>query len=238
MIAALLAAVRPAYADVHYQTTGEDVYRVESTGSVSRVSYNGTQVLSVTREGKNVRFRAHARYVRDAPGSRSAGEALFVQVLLPDGSFEDHTNDDPDFLTILNQPFAVQLDAATLRELRALRGRVPFDASSPLGPDAVLHGFLRPGVSGPVNGRPTVAVRFEAQGPMMGALPGHADTALTGSMRMDGTAYYALDGALLLALDATLTIDARLQAKPPQGTVPVRITYRRWIRAATRTPGP
>ena len=231
MLAALLAAVRPAYADLQYRTTGEDVYRVESTGAVSRVSYSGTEHLSIAPEGKDVRFRAKAKYVRDAPGSRTTGEALFVQILRSDGSFDDRTNDDPDFLTILNQPFAVQLDAATLRDLRELRGRVPFDAASPIGPDDVLHGFLRPGVSGPIDGRPTVAVRFEAHGPMMGALPGHADTALTGSIRMDGTAYYALDDAVLLALDATLTIEARLRAKPPGGTVPVRITYRRSIRA-------
>ena len=56
-----------------------------------------------------------------------------MQVLRADGTFEDRVDNDPDFLTILNQPFAVQLDGATLRDLRALHGRVPFSATSPLG---------------------------------------------------------------------------------------------------------
>ena len=144
--------------------------------------------------------RSACRYTRTGPDGKSRGEALFVQILLPDGTFEDRIDDDPDFLTILNQPFAVRLDAATLRDLRALRGRVPFSATSPLGAEAVLRGFLRPAGSGPIAGRPTVGVRFEAEGAMTGPLPGYAETLVSGTMRMDGTAYYALDDATLLAL--------------------------------------
>jgi hypothetical protein len=51
---------------------------------------------------------------------------------------------------------------------------------------------------------------------------------------MDGIAYYALDDALLLALDATLTIRARLIDSAQ--AVPVQITYRRYIRALERAP--
>lgn len=151
-------------------------------------------------------------------------------MLEPSGAFEDRTNDDPDFLTVLNQPFAVQLDAATLRDVRELHGRIPFAASSPLGGTALLHGFLRPGVNGPIEGRPTVAVRFEAEGPMNGALPGHAEAAVAGSMHMDGTAYYSLDRAILLGLNVTLTIHAGLRERGP-AAVPVVIVYRRSIRA-------
>jgi hypothetical protein len=154
-----------------------------------------------------------------------------VQVLEPNGAFEDRLDDDPDFLTILNQPFAVQLDAATLRDVRELRGRIPFAASSPLGGTALLHGFLRPGVSGPIEGQPTVAVRFEAEGPMNGALPGHAKAGVVGTMHMDGTAYYALDRAILLGLNVTLTIHAGLRERKPSAAVPVQIVYRRVIRA-------
>jgi hypothetical protein len=123
-------------------------------------------------------------------------------VLRPDGAFEDRLDDDPDFLTILNQPFAARLDSATLLDVRELRKPVPF------------------------------AVRFQAAGPMNGKLPGHADANVAGKMRMDGTAYYALDNAMLLALNVTLTIDARLSESRPSVSVPVRITYRRSIRAA------
>ena len=163
-----------------------------------------------------MRFEARARYVRDSPDGRTDGGAKFVADMMPNGSFEDRVDDDPDFLTILNQPFAVQLDAPTLRDLRELRGSVPFAASSPLGGASVLRGFLRPGTSGPIDGRPTVAVRFQAEGPMTGALPGHGG-ALTGAMRMDGTAYYALETRCCSRCDATLTIDARLHDQQAGG---------------------
>ncbi len=66
---------------------------------------------------------------------------------------------------------------------------------------------------------------------MTGELPGHAGATVSGSMRMDGTAYYALDDALLLGLNATLTIEARLH-DPSSSPMPVHITYRRTIRAS------
>jgi hypothetical protein len=199
---------------------------------VSRVSYAGSERLSIRPDGRGLRFEAQARYARTAPSGKSAAEALFVQTLEPNGSFEDRVDDDPEFLTILNQPFAVRLDAATLRDVRALRRRIPFSATSPLGGTDLLRGFLRPGANGAIQGRPTVAVRFEAEGPMNGTLPGRADSTITGSMRMDGTAYYALDDAVLLGLNVTMTIQARLHERQPPLSVPVRIIYRRSIRAA------
>lgn len=216
---------------MQYQTAGEDVYRIESSPTVSRVSYAGSERLFIRPAGRELRFEAQARYTRTAPSGKSNAEAMFVQTLEPNGSFEDRVDDDPEFLTILNQPFAVRLDAATLRDVRALRRRIPFSATSPLGGTALLRGFLRPGTNGAIQGRPTVAVRFEAEGPMNGALPGHADSTVIGSMRMDGTAYYALDDALLLGLRVTMTIQAHLHERQPQVSVPVRIVYRRWIRA-------
>jgi hypothetical protein len=125
-----------------------------------------------------------------------------------------------------------------MRDLRAMRGRVPFSAASPLGDATLLQGYLRPGVAGPIDGNPTVAVRFEAQGPMSGTLPGYADATVSGTMRMDGTAYYALNGAHLLAFSVTLTLDARLAQGRAAVSVPVRITYRRSMRATSRTPPP
>jgi hypothetical protein len=230
LVTALEPVLRSFSADFQYDVAGEDLYRVQSRSTVSRVSYSGTERLTVRRDGNAMRFEASAHYMRDTLANRSAGSARYVAALLPDGSFEERIDDDPEFLTILNQPFAPQLDPATLRDLRELRGAVPFSAGSPLGGQATLHGFLRPGIGGPVEGRPTVAVRFEAGGPMMGALPGHANAAVSGSMRMEGTAYYSLDDAMLLALHATLTIDARLRQGSRAIAIPVLITYRRAIR--------
>jgi hypothetical protein len=159
-------------------------------------------------------------------------QARFVQELMPGGTFEDRTNEDPDFLTILNQPFAIELDPATLRDLRDLRGSVPFSAASPLGGDAVLRGFLRPGAPGEIGGRKAIGVRFEAEGVMTGPLPDHSASVMSGQIRMDGTAYYATGDALLLALDATLTIMAQLHEDDSPAAVPVHIVYRRVIRAS------
>lgn len=231
LVTALLPVTPSAFADFQYDLQGQDLYQVQAASANSRVSYDGTELLSVRRTGKTLRFEARARYVRDSPDGRSDGDAKFVADMTPGGSFEDRVDDDPDFLTILNQPFAVQLDAPTLRDLQELRGPVPFAANSPLGSGSVLRGFLRPGIGGPIAGHPTVAVRFQANGPMSGGLPGHTG-AITGTMRMDGTAYYSTENAMLLSLHATLTIDARLHERKPAVYVPVRITYVRSIRVS------
>lgn len=222
-----------ALADQPYDVHGQDIYRIGTSHTTSRVTYDGTESLTVEKHGKAARFEAQARYVRsDASGRRDA-TARFIQELEPGGTFEDRFDEDPDFLTILNQPFAIQLDPTTMHDLLHLHASVPFNATSPLGGDAVLRGYLRPGVGGAIAGRPAVAVRFQAEGPMSGGLPGGQAT-MVGRMRMDGIAYYALDDALLLALDATLTIRARLSESAQ--AVPVQITYRRYIRARDRKP--
>ena len=226
--------MRAASADQQYDVRGEDVYRVGSSQLVSRVTYLGSQRLTVDRQGKQTRYDAQARYTRDAADGKTTTNARFVQELLPGGTFEDRLNEDPDFLTILNQPFAIWLDPTTLRDLRGLHGAVPFGATSPMGGDAILRGQLRPAVGGEIAGRSAIAVRFEAQGPMTAALPDHAESMMAGRMRMDGIAYYAIDDAMLLALDATLTIDGQL--KDQQHNVPVRIVYRRFIRASQPSP--
>ena len=220
---------------MQYDTSGEDLYRIQSTGIASKVSYAGVQWLTVRPDGKDWRFEAHVRYTRDGPDGRAGAQARFVQILHPDGTIADGSDDDPDFLTILNQPFAVHLDAATLRDLRALHGKAPFAATSPLGAQAVLHGYLRPAPAGPIDGHSTAAVKFDAAGAMTGPLPGSAQTLVAGTMRMEGTAYYAVDSATLLALQVTLTLDARL-TQSGGGTLPVRIFYRRWMRAIAIDP--
>ncbi|MBV9719862.1 MAG: hypothetical protein JOZ77_11115 [Candidatus Eremiobacteraeota bacterium] len=235
MVAALLSVAGPARADVQYDTLGDDVYRIAASQTSSRVSYSGTQLLSIRQQGSNWRFEAHARYLRNGPDGKSRAEARFVQVLTTKGAFEDRVDDDPDFLTILNQPFAVRLDSTTLHELSALRGRVPFAATSPLGAEAVLHGYLRPMPAGRIESQPSIGVRFEAQGAMTGPLPGYSETLVSGTIRMDATAYYASRNGTLLALAITLTLDARLAQGRPPVSVPVLIRYRRSMRATPKT---
>lgn len=219
--------MRPAIADQSYDVSGMDSYAIGASVPATQIAYVGTQRLLVAKSGTTMRFEAQARYTRTDDSSKASVRAHFVQELV-DGSFHDRADDDPDFLTILNQPFAVQLDRVTLRDLRTLHHSVPFQASSPLG-SAMLHGFLRPSSGGRINGKRVIGVRFEADGPMTGPLPERADTTIAGTIRMDGTAYYSLDSALLLALDATLTITGKLVDK--KNAVPVRIVYRRNIRA-------
>ena len=200
-------------------------------------------MLTVTRNGPLMRFEVQATYTRDSDGVKQRTTARFVQELQPSGKFEDRLDQDPDFLTVLNQPFAIRLDATTLRDLRGLHAPVPFEAASPLGGSSVLRGLLRPAKGGAIYGRNTVAVAFEATGPISAPMPAHSAATMSGIMRMDGTAYYAVDTATMLALDITLTIFAHL--RDSGRAEPVRIVYRRALRAvdqrsqtAARTPRP
>ncbi len=175
--------------------------------------------------------------MREGPDGKKSANAHFVQTLWPDGASEDRLDEDPEFLTILNQPFAVRLDRSALRDIRSLHAAVPFAATSPLGGAALLRGYLRPGGSGLVGGRATVGVRFDAAGSMSGTLPGHGDATVAGTLRMDGVAYYSLDAGLLLGLNVTMTIHARLQEHQAALWVPVQIVYRRSIRAVLSSSG-
>jgi len=239
LIAALAVAPGPR-SDHQYAVSGSDTFTV-GDHTAARVTYNGTERLRVTVAGKTTRYNADAHYTRTDDAGSSDARASFVQELLASGSFEDRFDDDPDFLTVLNQPFAVALDAATLRDLRALHGGVPFDTASPIT-GATLHGSLRRGPGGTIGGIPAVGVRFDASGPMRGPLPDRPEVAIEGVMRMAGIAYYAQDGALLVALDARLTITGTLHEG--KTATPVRIVYLRTIRAnaaaatteAVRTP--
>jgi hypothetical protein len=75
-----------------------------------------------------------------------------------------------------------------------------------------------------------LAVDFDATGPMVGPLPDHAQMSISGTMRMRGTAYYALHGEpLLLALSETLSISGTLHDRSANS--PVKIEYQRSIRA-------
>jgi hypothetical protein len=222
--AALIA--HPSGSTLRYRIAGDDLYRV-GTAATTHIVYSGMQVLTIARAPGVMQFTAQADCTRtDAAGS-TAEHARFVQDELPDGSFEDRTDEDPDFLTILNQPFAVRLDVVTVRDLRELRAPVPFAAASPVG-GGDLRGTLRPGVNGILDGRHVVGVEFRADGFVNGPLP-EQNARIRGRIHLDGTAYYDTVQSILLALDARLTIDGMLTGTH-LSAVPVRIVYSRSIK--------
>jgi hypothetical protein len=230
MCATAIAA--PARADQAYNVTGADTYLLGST-SPARISYDGTQQLRISGSGNLRRYVAVAQYTRSGDGGKAVVVARFTQQLTRNGSFDDLSDQDPDFLTILNQPFAVQLDPTTMRGLSGLHGSVPFQATSPFGGEQ-LEGSLRHVPGGKIEGTRVVGVLFSAEGPMSGAVPQHPNALIAGTIRMRGTAYYAVSDALLLELDATLTIDGTLTSSGQK--VPVRIVYHRVIRATHDAP--
>lgn len=183
--------------------------------------------MALAKHDGATRYTVEARYTRaNADGSGTA-RARFVQDLTKAG-FLDRIDDDPDQLTVLNQPFAIQLDLPTLHDLAHLRSRVPFEANAPIA-GGLLHGTLQHGGNGPIDGAPCIGVRFEAVGDVHGGLPDHPEIAIDGVMHMDGTAYYTEKTALLAALSARLTIDGTLRDR--KDLTPVHIVYARTIRA-------
>lgn len=219
----------PANADQRYAVSGNDRYQVGQSDLQTSITYSGTQHLTVTKDGAQKRFTAQATYTRSDSAGSVPAQASFVQVMTPAGELKDRMDLDPDYLTVLNQPFAVELDEATLRDLLHLRGRVPFVFPAPMT-GGTLHGYLERGTIGRISGRPVLAVDFDASGPMVGPLPDRAQMSITGTMRMRGTAYYALRGEpLLLALNETLSISGSLHDRSQNS--PVKIQYQRWIKA-------
>jgi len=200
----------------------------------SHTVFNGSEQLQIAKTPTSTRYAVEARYTRSNQSGSTESQAHFVQELAPGGSFTDRENDDPDTLTILNQPFAVQLDSTTLSQLSRLRGSLPFDASSPIG-GGTLRGSLRRADNGVVDGAPAIGVRFEATGEMRGSLPDRPEIAIAGSVQMNGTAYYSARTALLVALVARLTITGTLRDQ--KDATPVRIIYERTLRADDALPG-
>jgi hypothetical protein len=228
-LAAALMFGLPANADQRYNVSGNDRYQIGQTDLQTSIAYSGTQRLSITKDGMQRRFTAQATYTRSDSAGKVPAQASFVQEMTPQGELKDRMDLDPDYLTVLNQPFAVELDTATLHDLLHLRGRVPFVFPAPMT-GGTLRGYLQRGQTGRIGSRPVVAVNFDATGPMAGPLPDHGQMSISGSMRMRGTAYYALRGEpLLLALNETLTINGTLHDR--EQTSPVKIQYWRSIRA-------
>jgi hypothetical protein len=210
-----------------YTTDGEDSYQIAGHTERTDIVYAGTQQLAIARQGSVTRFTATVTYDRRESGSATHVTGVFSTNILANGEERDASDGDPDYLTILNQPFSIELDQPTLRDLRSLVGAVPFDFPSPMT-GALLHGSLRRLPDGVLNGRRVLGIAFAAHGPLNGALPDHPETAVTGTISMNGTAYYAYTDALLTALDATLRIEGKVSNTGQND--PVTIVYKRTIR--------
>jgi hypothetical protein len=224
---ALAAAARADAPEQTYTMTGADTFSAAGREVRTEITYGGTQRLTIRRDGPITRFRAEASYDRREGGTTAHAAASFSSTLLPDGEQRDEGDGDPDYLTILNQPFSIELDAPTLHDLRNLAGAVPFDFPSPMT-GAPLHGSLRRLPDGLLGGRRVLGIAFTAHGPLDGAPPDRPELALHGTIEMNGTAYYAYADALLLALDATLEIEGRIA--DGGRNEPVTIVYKRTIR--------
>jgi hypothetical protein len=228
-VAFLVTVGASARADQQYTVDGSDTFQIAGRDMRSEIAYRGSQRLHVKQSGKVTTFNATVDYRRIEGGVATHATGSFTSTLLPDGEQRDGPSHDPDYLTILNQPFSIQLDRATLHDLRGLQGDVPFDFPSPMT-GAPLHGSLRRLPDGIIHGTRALGVAFRAGGPLHGSLPDRPSMGLSGEIKMNGTAYYAYESAMLLALDATLAIDGNVDASSDHQAV--SITYRRTIRPA------
>jgi hypothetical protein len=226
-ILVLLLAAQTAESHQTYRVSGKDSYRIGSHELRSDTSYEGKETLTIHNAGGVTRFTAQVAYNRIDAGQVRQDKARFVTEI-HDGVERDGANADPDFLTVLNQPFAVQLDAQTIHDVRKLREPSPFTFTSAMT-GATLRGVLYHVTDGLIAGHPVVGIGFDAAGPMRGGIPEHPDILLRGTIRMTGRAYYTTSTALLLALDAKLQITGTLSAD--RTSDPVTIRYRRTMRA-------
>lgn len=226
------ASATAAVADQTYAVEGSDTFRAGAGEVRSQTVYHGVQRLAVARSGATTVYTARVEYDKTSDGGRQHETASFTSTVLPSGAQKDGPNSDPDYLTVLNQPFAVQLDAPTMRDLAHVKRALPFDFPSPIT-GAPLRGTLRRLPDAIVGGSRAMGIAFEATGPLHGALPDRPTMALAGSITMKGTAYYDYATTMLVALDATLSIDGNLDDDAHRS--PVSIVYARSIRSAGQT---
>ena len=146
-----------------YTIDGEDSFQVAGHPERTQIVYAGTQRLAIERQGKVTRFTATVTYDRRESGAATHATGVFSSRILANGEQRDEPGSDPDYLTILNQPFSIELDAPTLRDLRGLVRPVPFDFPSPMT-GAPLHGSLRRLPDGMLNGRRVLGIAFTARG--------------------------------------------------------------------------
>jgi hypothetical protein len=220
----------PAFGAQTYAVAGHDSFSIGDNDITSEVTYAGVQTLSIRHRGGVTRYTAHVDYIRSDGNASTEASSDYVADLLATGQTLDTGDRDPDYLTVLNQPFAAELDPSTLADLRSLRGSVPFDFPSPFTGSS-LHGYLRHIPSGMVGPRRSIGVGFEAAGPMRGSLPDRPGLTLRGTIAMSGMAYYDVKTAILLSLETTVTITGNVSNRADKDRV--TIVFERSIRAAS-----
>lgn len=211
-----------------YRVSGRDTFQIADRDMRSDTTYDGIETLTIQRTGNKRRYSVKVTYDKADGGQTQPATATFVSLVTPDGRQHDESGNDPDFLTVLNQPFSAQLDQQTLEDVRSLSEPSPFSFQSSMA-GTTLHGTLRRIPDGIVAGQRVVGIGFDAAGRIKGGIPEHPDIVLTGTIRMSGRAYYTVSDALLMELDATLEIGGTLTDE--SASDPVRIVYRRTIRA-------
>jgi hypothetical protein len=234
-IACWLALASAAQADQWFSVDGRDSFHFGGDTASGEIVYSGTQRLTEVRTSGGERFTATVDYKRNANGTTDHLHGTFTSLIAPDGTQSDEDDEDPDYLTILNQPFAIALDPRTLHDLRALHGPVPFDFAAPMT-GAPLHGQLRRLPDAKLDGASVLGIEFSAQGPLHGALPDRPTLSVTGTIHMNGTAYYRESSAHLLTLITTISIVGTLDSGEHNETVD--IAYRRTIHPLRAVPHP
>lgn len=236
VLAVFLTAMTTARADQAYAVDGSDTFRIPGSTLGAQVAYAGTGRLRAVHEADGTRFTTVVDYRRTVDGTTTRVSGSYATTISADGVAHDGPDEDPDDLTILKQPFAVQLDATTLRDLSALRSTIPFDFPSPII-GATLHGALRRLPDARLHGLRVLGISFSAHGPLHGSLPGRPHLSVTGTIEMNGRAYYAYENALLLGLDATLAIAGTVDGSGAGDQAePVHLVYRRTIRPLGTVP--
>ena len=223
-----IAVAAPADAQTQvYSVDGSDAISIAGRAIASMITYDGTEELTFRPAARATLFHATVRYDKNTGAATAHEHAAFALSMSPSGDVSNEQNADPDYLTILNQPFSVQLDAPTMRDLHGLTQAVPFDFPSPMT-GAPLHGTLRRLLDGSLAGVRVLGIAFSARGPLAGTLPDRPSLSVSGTITMNGTAFYAYSNALLLALDATLVIEGKVGGG--DGNDAVTIRYKRRIR--------
>jgi hypothetical protein len=204
---------------------GSDRFQTPSGELRARNAYSGRQSLSIRRDRSVTVYHSRAEYDRVDQGARAHAIATFGSEATPDGELRDLEANDPDFVTVLNQPFNVELDRRTLHDLDAVAAPIPFHFPSPLDGTS-LEGTLQHedrARSGPS----IVGVLFHVEGPLRPRVGERSPDALDGRITVDGTARYLKENGLLRDLDTTVTISGRLAPSETDGVIAV---YERYLR--------
>ena len=212
-------------ADETYKVWGSDRFQTPTGELRGEIAYSGRQSLSIRRGLRVTIYHSRAEYDRVEAGAHARTVATFASEATPDGEVRDLEANDPDFVTVLNQPFNVELDRQTLLDLDAVAEPIPFRFPSPLDGTS-LEGTLQREDRAQA-GAGIVGVIFHAAGPMRSRVGDRSLAALDGRIAVDGTARYFKTSGLLGELEAKITISGRLASSEATGVIAV---YKRSIR--------